>query len=638
MAVAYDATATGTATGAGSSFSLSITASAGADVFCGISIDRNSAPATTPQYNGTTMTLVDSQLGNASTLVGSVYLYRAAGAGTGSPANITGTFPSCNWTVGGASTTGVSTVGAAIKAHGQSAALSSGSVTLTTGQLALCLLGGCYFGAPATLGTVSGGTPVSNASASSDSSLAISYATSTATFASTASASTWWATLAVVLSPAAGVSVSPATATVAITGGTPTATLSNSPTVAPAHGSVALTPGTPTVSFTTNVNVSPASATIKIIGGNPSPFGAVLSKLAAGQSVVIQVMGDSTANGYGDTLTGGWVARMGTILGTFYNVTAKEYTYNGSNGYNAPATLFTGGGANTISMFNAGIDGSSLSGEETWINSFGLLGIQDGFPTPDVVIVYDGYNDIGFTAGSQTSSTTWVSEYQAFLTSYMLTYFPHIPIVCCTQHLSFLAAQSGWYTDQSAVAAMLTGNALPLSPPLQVSSNPTYPGCWALDTQPALLGQTSSIMSTLGDPHLTGAGYQIIAEYMLSQLAPGVVGSLFPSSAHVALTTGTPGLLAGTVTTVSPSAGATVALTAGAAPTLSMSVNVTAVPASAHVAVSGSVPSLAGTVMVLAPSGAHIAITTGTPMGLAKIPQILTLVPTTNRRFTLLNL
>lgn len=67
---------------------LSINAAEGADVFVAITHSGGSATTSTPKYNGTNMVQVGTN-NMYNPTVGNVYVWRAAGAGTGAPADVT---------------------------------------------------------------------------------------------------------------------------------------------------------------------------------------------------------------------------------------------------------------------------------------------------------------------------------------------------------------------------------------------------------------------------------------------------------------------------------------------------------------------------------------------------------------------
>lgn len=214
MAVAYDATGVGASglnsTGSAvSGTSFNHTAASGADVFFAIQFTNSgSGSPSSVQYNGSTMTLVSSQRVNNVSTDGATFLYRAAGAGTGSVASVTYTVPAtCHYVGNSVSYSGVGGVGTLSTASGSGTVLSSGSITVSTGQIALCAYGTGNTGSAAVVAH-SGGTNRSNGAQSTFVSLLISDSTSTATFtASTSPFSNLWSSIAVVLIPPVTVSL-----------------------------------------------------------------------------------------------------------------------------------------------------------------------------------------------------------------------------------------------------------------------------------------------------------------------------------------------------------------------------------------------------------------------------------------------
>jgi hypothetical protein len=271
-------------------------------------------------------------------------------------------------------------------------------------------------------------------------------------------------------------------------------------------------------------------------------FGGIVNKLNSGQSVNIQVLGDSTAEGYGDGQAGGWVTRLGQLLGRHYNVTVYEYSVSPGSGY-TQTTVFTGGGSNTISMFNAGIIGSGFEGfgnDEYDIVNGGLLAVQFSYAAPDAVMIYNGYNDI--SNGTSITAPQWVADVETFLSGQgtgdggvasgylgLFHYFPNTPIIFCTQNTSWAVTNfnTAYYPYQSAVADALVGNNLPLTPPVQSSTNVSFPNVWVLDTQQVFTDAryTSATASLImyEDPHPNAFGYELIASWMASVLTPTVV-------------------------------------------------------------------------------------------------------------------
>jgi hypothetical protein len=212
MAIAYDATGVGYAglISAGVAKTFSHTAASGADVFFALStFRRDTISAVT--YGGNAMTLVGSYDHNNSTAssAGQTFLYRRSGGGTGSSANVSFTCAQAQWAVANSiSYTGVGSVGTPAYASGSGTAISTGSVSCTTGQFILAVLGVGSISniVNPTINSPSGGNARYNSGTGAgnyDAVLCIRDATATATFAGTGSSSFLWSTVSVVLSEAA---------------------------------------------------------------------------------------------------------------------------------------------------------------------------------------------------------------------------------------------------------------------------------------------------------------------------------------------------------------------------------------------------------------------------------------------------
>lgn len=648
MAVAFDAVGAGQNGGGAGPLSLSFahTAASGADVFLGILVDRDITPSSV-DYNGVAMTLVGSQIGdNSATFGGVAYLYRAVAAGTGSAANCTASIPTSFFAANSVSYTSVSSIGSPAYTFGQSKSPASSSVSCTTGQMIIGLVGICDDGQAGTLGSPTGGTNRYlcggvSADTSGSSGLAISDSTSTATFAGTVTGSgtPCWSTISLVLSPPAGTTVTPTTATVHVTGGTPTVltpttvspatstvditggtpavTVAGSGALSPASAQVTITPGTPTV--LAPLTVTPTSTTVHITGGTPAsaeaygPLAPLLNKLSLGQSVSIQTVGDSTCYGSFDTgfsssngqqgftpnaSTGvfcGWAGRMAIALGEYFNANVvinllamtagatinTKWSFPSGTVYDSPVTLFTasGGGRPTITLWHYGWPGGTMA--DTLANMAAIFQVSNS----DIVILNDGFNE--------TSVSTFGTNLATFVSDVQSTYCPGAPILVNTQNATTLTT-NGVVTfaniGQEIVDVFISGSAsLPLSPPLQAS---TTAGVWVLDTRQA--GQIAATLNTDG-LHPIAPGYAEQAQFMLNNLTslPGLVedaGLFNPSTATVTITPGTPTDSVSTGPVETP-ATATVHVTGGT-PGVTATANVTDAPATATVHVSGHTPTV----------------------------------------------
>ncbi|AQT81952.1 hypothetical protein B1R94_25895 [Mycolicibacterium litorale] len=143
LGVQYDNNWGTLATGSTASYTGSYTAAAAADVFLIVNtayITAHSLTALT--YNGATPTDTFHVPHGGGTL-GHTYVYRYAGAGTGTAKTVSATFSvGCTWTIDAGSYTSVSSLGTAITTSGTSATPSTGAVTCPTNGMVLAVLGG----------------------------------------------------------------------------------------------------------------------------------------------------------------------------------------------------------------------------------------------------------------------------------------------------------------------------------------------------------------------------------------------------------------------------------------------------------------------------------------------------------------
>lgn len=576
MSVAYDATSAGTSGvntsgSTASGTSISITAASGADVFFALQIAAGAvagAPSSV-QFNGSAMTLVDSQSADNLGDSAGTYLYRAAGAGTGGAKSITYSIPNNTWYVAGAvSATGVGTVGTAVKAFGVGTAVSSGSITLTTGQLAICAYGS-GFGAAHTMSSATGGTNrylATTAGTAGEANLAISTATATATFGATNASSLQWSSVAVVLS-AAGNSYSSganttATFTPSVSGvrgarGGANTTAVCTPAVnwgslanrsATFSTTVAGSKGAHGGANTTVAFASPPSGAKGLHGGANAvsvfgsvvgdAFAGVLTKLGSGRSATIQTIGDSTAYGVGDGniavtgAIGGWQSRLGIIIGAALNVNVTAQTYSGpywgsgTGTWGSATTLYTsslGGAAPTLLLLNGGAPGTTLVLDESEASTYNLFSFFGTASSPDVFILADGFNDL---IVSGISASTYTSRYEALISAVQAD-CPGVPIIVTTQNVTTVNT-STVLSGVNALTNGLVGQSTPLSPPYQPS---TFAGnVWVLDTRQAYASEPIANLlftgvfngSSTSGLHPNPDGYSLQANWMVKQLAPGL--------------------------------------------------------------------------------------------------------------------
>lgn len=647
MALAYDAIGTA-ASGVNVSGSaaagtpVSITATLGADVFVGIQVAGGSGPApSNVKLDGVAMTLVDFQsVANAATTNGT-YVYRAIGAGTGSAQSVTYTIPNSTWYVANAiSATGAGSV-SVTKASGSSAALSSGSITLTTGQLAICFYG-AGFSAIRTMSSATGGTNRylgTTTGTAGEADLAISTATSTATFgASLNSTGGPWSSVALVVSPSTAITPGaasatatmaapavtapyvdqPGGATVTATGATPT--LGASPTVVtPGAASIAATMGTPAV--TAPQVETPTAAAASATTGTPSVssglgLARVLSNLSNGYNSTLCALGDSTVQGLFDSATPvlGWFGRLGALIGRGLDVNVQLYSLNQTTevgsvhsltgGWSSATTLWTsslGGSAPTLSLYNAGVGGSQLIHDEVFITNSDVMA---AFTNADGIFTGTGFNDIDGGA----SAATYTSRYQTLITN-LRSDFPGVPITITTENQTPDSNHTAIYAGVAAMVLAFTGKSWPLSTPLTAS---TVANVCVLDTWQAFDGLTLS--DVINQPasdgynlHPNGEGYAVQASWMLDELAPELPQTLVtPIGATVSASPSAPAV---TAPYVDQPGGGTVTAT-GSAPALPGPTLVTPGGATGTAAGASPVVTAPDTVTPAAASG---SATGGTP-------------------------
>lgn len=638
MAVSYDASVISVNT-VGTSATQAHTAALGADVFVAVVSDTNVTfgQITGVTYNGTAMTLegTAAQINAASFNYGYLYLYRSAGAGTGSPANAVVSFPDSGpLGVVVASYPGVTSVSGYTTHTGTGTTPTTGSISLSTSQMILSIIATGTDTTTAVMSSPTGGTnrQLGNAT-SGDVAIAWSDSTSTATFGATLSPSVPWGAITLLLNGAAGTTVTPTGATVALTGSVPVVTAGGSVSTVPTGATVHLTPGTPVASISGPISVSPATATVHLTTGTPgvtasfatvvtpttatihittgkawaikNPFDIVFGKLAAGLSATILVTGDSTSRGANDenyATEFGWGGRLAILIGQYYNANVVVQVPSGGappSWFGSPTTIYTstaGGTPPTLTLLDAGVDGAT-------INSLAIFQ-ADIFSDPvDLMILQDGFNE--------TLPAGFGAVYLSFL-NYGQGLQPGIPSIITTEN-NYIGTNSANGTSFASIfAALVTeflpGQTLPLSPVVQKSS--AAPLTWMVDTQQANI--PSGDITNAGI-HPNGTGYGIYANYLLDQFAPSIASlTASPASAVVSLTGGTPALTG-------------------------IAVNTNIVPTGAVVALSGGTPVVSGLATRITPTTALITITCGTPTSGEVTPRLLTLVSTTTRRYALLN-
>lgn len=274
-----------------------------------------------------------------------------------------------------------------------------------------------------------------------------------------------------------------------------------------------------------------------------SPLTPAIIKLASGQSVTIQIIGDSTSWGVGDTGVGtydannvlgppplrGWPGRLAVLLGQKYNATVNVWTwnYNANTAYENFTTLYTGTGTGTITVYQGGWPGGVITNY--------LANLPEMLPVsnPDIVMIYDGYNEISYGV----ASSTYASNMVTLVGDIQTTYCPGAPIVVCTQHGTPTAPYDPSYYDVM-VQRFLPAGAIFLSPALQQSTVNT--GVWVLDTQQVPLVSTDIAFGV----HPDASGYTKIANWIFGELDTVVVITESPASAVVGVSGSVPEVIA----------------------------------------------------------------------------------------------
>lgn len=643
MSVAHDATGSSvnglnTSGSPASGTPSSITASLGADVLFAIEFTSTAAAApSNVEFNSAAMTLLGNQPSNNAASPNQfcgTYLYRIAGAGTGSAENVTYTVPTGTWyAAGSVSCTGVGSVSSPTYAFGSSTSPSSGSITVGTGQMAVCAYGAAFSTAK-TMSAPTGGTNrvLATTSTAGEADLAISDSVSTATFGATLSGAQPWSSVAVVLGPSTvvvpgvdSVTVSPGTpveisavvdvpadAAVTISPGTAGIVDIGQDTVVPTAGTVTVTPGTavvvdPTTDVPGGVTVSPSSGTPIEVLAAVNPLLPAVDKLKNGQNANVGGFGDSTTAGAFDNASAsasvanfaGWLGRICIEIGEALNVNVQIVTNGGlsqsDTGWGSPTTYVTstiGGSAPTLTLYNAAISSSTLATNESLLTEFtsGNQNLLKYASVLDVAFLGTGFNDVDLDL---LTPSEFASAHQTFIGNLQAAMPAGSPVVATTENqttaiVGSQGSQATYYAAFSAMAAGYTGNSLPLSPPAQASA--TTPGVWVLDTQQAFNGLTLSTVLTSSSPlHPNPQGYSDIANWIGDLLLAPLFDGLYSPAP-------TPGV-------VSPAGGIPVIVD------ISQGVDI---PAPANVAVAGGMADVIDNT-IDKPSPATVTVTDGTP-------------------------
>ncbi|OYN81788.1 hypothetical protein CG716_05450 [Mycolicibacterium sphagni] len=318
--------------------------------------------------------------------------------------------------------------------------------------------------------------------------------------------------------------------------GASTVTVSATASASGPWGSIAvdLTPANP------NITVKPTSAVLTLQGGSSSLFGYMLGgKLGAGQNVIVQVIGDSTAYGSLDEQWSsqyGWPGRLCIALGQYYNANVRvlAWNYPSNTAYNPAVTIYTSlsPSAPTITLMLGGWPGA------TGANYLGQQAAMLPVSNPDVVLINTGFNE--------TSLSAYLTNYQSLMTV-VNTRCPGAPIIVTTQNPTTIANEQFHSLTFAQIFGGLVnlfvpGSTLPLVPALQQS--PVFSNTWILDTK-QIPGWTASDLNSDG-LHPNASGYAKQAAYMFAQLvqtSTDIGGNqpvmVRPTSAALSLTRGT---------------------------------------------------------------------------------------------------
>lgn len=244
------------------------------------------------------------------------------------------------------------------------------------------------------------------------------------------------------------------------------------------------------------------------------PLGGLEAKLAAGQPVTVQFIGDSTVAGTGDEATqGGWAGRFGLYLGMEFDVTVTYRKYAENIGYQSSTVTYTGSKPGGVNLYNGGV-GSRGIGHHFGYLDHGIYAVTD----PDLVVISTGYNEYrnyGYTPASFADAVV------AYIDKLRQDgYAPTSQIVVATQH----PVSAVWIfgiTDEAmvpyynAVTSALVGETVPLPQPVMASTS--HGGVWVADTRQSFdnVPQPSLVADGL---HPNAAGYSTLAEWTLEHL------------------------------------------------------------------------------------------------------------------------
>ncbi|GEM_PF-1951432 len=258
-----------------------------------------------------------------------------------------------------------------------------------------------------------------------------------------------------------------------------------------------------------------------------------LSRILAGESVVIHFVGDSITVGYNSTGTvgGGFVQRMGVLIAQQLAPTAAVQRYDPNaygalsdgpiNGWNGPTVIQSpsGGSSQVIQIVNNGVSGDTV---QRVLRRYGNL--TGWSPRIDMHVIYLGVND-----SLTNDSTKFVTppDFHAGMRSLVdivRHYYPQSEIVLCTPHANDQpdagnggSIPQGTYTlDQYAMAtrrvALELGVALVDLRQLWADAKDTSNAAWAgSDFYPPTWLSNGGGNHT----HPLDQGHQAIAEEMI---------------------------------------------------------------------------------------------------------------------------
>jgi hypothetical protein len=455
--------------------------------------------------------------------------------------------------------------------------------------------------------------------------------------------------------------VTPAGATLTLTGGTPTVTTSDNQTITPAAAALTLTGSTPDVTATTNVAVSVVA--VKDTGeedtsGNPT---CTFSSWTPAENDVVVLFASSTVTGHTISEPSGWVNPLGAgvdvesdthqMCCVYHLVTAGEasavtMTYTATDMYTPTFGGYTFGivfrgvdpatpidsAASTFSSVNtvtphvlAGLVGANLS-NNSLVASCVVKDQGGSYTTAPTGWTFQLQSEVGAgqarailtrdtltTASSDVTATNITpnagDEYISITIALSVavgtqTVTPAGATLTLTGSTPTITASDHKTITPTAISLTLTGS----TPTVTVSDHKTTTPTAATLT---LTGQTPTVTAS-DHQTLTPAAVTLT----LTGGTPAITASdhqtLTPAGASLTLSGGTPVIVAGDHQTITPTA-ATLTLT-GHTPTIAAGGNQTITPAGATLTLTGSTPIItASDHQTITPTGASLTLTGQTP-------------------------